>query len=186
MKKIINNKILIDPGHVGESFFDFRSFTIDNIEFHEGDFCYAWGEIINNYLIELGSECSLSRKKGQPSILINIEDQQKRKHELISTIGEEATLKRFRVPRNFFLKRSVDELLDAAIQNEADLVSRAKSANIERFDFCLSLHLNGDPNNLITQRNGICGFTNKISKTHFLLFKNIISNLSKETGLGII
>lgn len=182
----MKKRILIDPGHVGKSFFDFRDFTINNIQFNEGDFCYAWAEVLKKFIVEKGNDCVLSRIKGQPSLVIDPEFQLRRKRELILNIGVEASLKKFRVPRKFFPEHSVEELLEAAIQNEADLLNRAKIANENKFDFCLSLHLNGDPNSLKTEKNGICGFTNHISKSHYYLFQNIIENIANTTKLQVI
>ena len=184
--QLLFNNILIDPGHVGKSFFDFRDFKIDEIQFHEGDFCSAWAEILQKALIVKSINVSLSREKGRPSFKMDSVDLQKRKTELMSDVGIEEALKKFRIPRIFFPLKSADELLEAAIQNEADLLNRAKLANDKNFDLCLSLHLNGDPSSLKTTKNGICGFTNHVSKEHFKFFENIIANISLETNLPII
>ena len=184
--QLLFNNILIDPGHVGKSFFDFRDFKIDEIQFHEGDFCSAWAEILQKALIVKSINVSLSREKGRPSFKMDSVDLQKRKTELMSDVGIEEALKKFRIPRIFFPLKSADELLEAAIQNKTDLLNRAKLANDKNFDLCLSLHLNGDPSSLKTKKNGICGFTNKVSKEHFKFFEKIIANISLETNLPII
>lgn len=179
-------RIYIDPGHVGKSFFDFRHFTLEEIEFHEGDFCFAWADILQKSLLEKVEMTGLSRNKGQPSFLISAKENQLRQNELISSMGTEAALKKFRVPRAFFPSSSTEELLEAAVQNEADLLNRSKVANEQKYDLCLSLHLNGDPKNLKTAKNGICGFTNQTSKDYFPLFETIIQNIALLTDLPVI
>ncbi len=183
---IFTNRILIDPGHVGKNFFDFRHFEIDNIEFHEGDFCYAWAESVQNSLLGKVEHVGLSRGRRQPSTVISKKEKEIRLNELLSSIGIEEALKKFRVPVKFFSLISHDELLESAIQNEADLINRAKLALEQNYDICLSLHLNGDPTNIKTEQNGICGLTNKLSINHYKLFEKIIKNISKMTGLPII
>ena len=180
------NNILIDPGHVGKSFFDFRDFKIDEIQFHEGDFCLAWAEILQKAIIDKSIKVSLSREKGRPSFKIDSADLQKRKTELMSGIGIEEALKKFRIPKIFFPINSSDELLEAAIENEADLLNRARLASDKNFDLCLSLHLNGNPSVLKTTQNGICGFTNRVSNEYFKFFEKIIMNISLATNLPIV
>ena len=179
-------RIFIDPGHVGKSFFDFRHFSMDDIEFHEGDYCFAWAEVLQKVLQGKIEDVRLSRGDGQPSYLITSIESKQRQDELVSNMGAEAALKKFRVPRAFFPSSSAEELLEAAVQNEADLLNRTKIANEQRFDLCLSLHLNGDPKVLKTTKNGICGFTNQNSKEFYPIFESIIQNISLETKLPII
>ncbi len=178
--------LLIDPGHVGAPFFDFRQFKMDEIEFHEGDFSFAWAEALKAALVEKISKVVLTRPKRQPSVMIGAKERLSRKEELVATIGAEAALKKFRVPRAFFPSSSVDELLEAAIQNEGDLLKRSQTGNAEKYDLCLSLHLNGDPTSLKTEKNGICGFTNDASSSQYPLFQKIIKNISTLTSLPIL
>jgi N-acetylmuramoyl-L-alanine amidase len=180
------SKIIIDPGHVGNSYFDFRYFKIDNIEFREGDFTFAWAQILQKMLLEKFNKIELTRVMGQPSVVISQDVLAFRKKELEDTIGYEASLKKFRVPVNFFPLHSPNEFFEAAIQNEADLLNRASVATNNNYDFCFSLHLNGDPTALKTAKNGICGFTNKLSIKHYMLFEKIIANIAKHTDLPIL
>lgn len=185
-KKYPFKKVIIDPGHVGKTFFDFRHFILDEIEFHEGEFCYAWAEILQKELEGKIEKVSLSRSREKPSFLIDLNKNKQRQEEILSSIGIEEALKKFRVPRAFFPQVANEKLLESAVQNEADLICRSNIANDEKFDLCLSLHLNGDPKNLSTTKNGICGFTNQISKEHFILFQKIIQNIALVTNLPII
>lgn len=178
------SSIYLDPGHVGNSFFDLRHFTLDGIEFHEGDFSYLWAETLKN-LLDYKMRIEISRPKGQPSLLMDSSDLNKRLRELTKDSSVEDALTKFRVPKKFSPLKSDLEFLEAVIQNEADLMNRANTASDKHFDLCLSLHLNGDPNSLRTQNNGICAFTNHLSAPYYQLFEEIIQSISFMTNLPI-
>ena len=74
--QLLFNKILIDPGHVGKSLFDFRNFKIDEIQFHEGDFCFAWVENLSSLKTTKNGICGFtnqvdSRRSNYHSSLTN-------------------------------------------------------------------------------------------------------------------
>lgn len=179
------NRIILDPGHVGGDFFDLRLFSDEGDLFREGDFTFAWASALRETLEIRGIEVKLTHERGRPSTLISEDRIEARAATLSKEIGIDAALKKFRVPRNFFRGMSEDELLKAAVQNEADLVERARLAAASEASLCLSLHLNGDPNVLRSSVNGICAFTSERFFSETPLFHNILRAVRRATSLPI-
>jgi len=179
----IIRRIAIDPGHVGGRLLDLRRVSLDGVDFREGDFCYAWAEILNRKLTAKGFEVLMTRTLAQPSRILTAVEIAARRSALDREMSIEAALKKFRVPRKFFPEKTDSDLLAAAIQNEGDLINRAKMVNEFRADLCISLHLNGDPTQSFTHQNGICGFTTEKSLTLFPLMEKIVNAVLRATQL---
>ena len=176
-------KIVLDPGHVGSNFFDLRKLIGEERYFYEGDFCFFWATLVAEKLKKAGHSVILSRDARLPSKLLSEFEIASRRAQLAEYTDEEL-LRRFRVPVKFYSDINTSNLVSAALQNEGDLLNRARYINSLKPDLCLSLHLNGDPKQIRTDQNGISGLTNQASDRNFDLFEQIIQNLKSKTSLA--
>lgn len=179
------SRIILDPGHVGGDYFDLRLLSDEGGIFREGDFTFAWASALKEALETRGIEVQLTHERGKPSTIISKDRIEARAVTLTKEIGMETALQKFRVPRNFFRGMSEDELLSAAVQNEADLIERARLAGASGASLCLSLHLNGDPNALRSSVNGICAFSSERFLSETPLFHKILRAVCRATSLPI-
>jgi N-acetylmuramoyl-L-alanine amidase len=178
--------ILIDPGHVGGKSFDLRSIRFSGVELKEGEFCWIWAKLTKERLLAAGIQAELSRGQGQPSKAFSKADVGHRKAQHLSVMTAKETIDFLRIPRELMPEMSDEELLDLASLNELDLFKRVELFNSGRFDFGISLHLNGDPNVATTNKNGICGFASESSIGMAAQWSTCISKISEATDLPLL
>ncbi len=179
--------VCIDPGHVGEGIFDLRDFKIQGRRFKEGDFCFEWAEVLKENLESRGLEVILTRRRG--TRCASFESRDSLCEAAKSVVGRMDTpqiLQRYDIPKLYLQSMSLESLVEVALKNGVDLQARATLANTLKPDLLISLHLNGCPGSLSTERNGVLGFVNPQAKPQLPVFSKVLENVAQACSLNIL
>lgn len=147
IKEILKKPMVIDPGHIGGLYEDFRKIEINkNIIIQEGNLALKTAQYLQDYLKKNHLSSILTRNDLLPVTKIKIDDMKIDRNKSLDLLKLRNIKRRFN-DINIFLRAK--NFVDKDILARSDFINKSKSK------LAISVHFSGDLNKVRTTKNGI-------------------------------